>query len=292
MSGRPSELPSLRAAVFCVVGAALLWSSGGLFIKIAPMPALAVAFGRAAVTSIFYLAVLRPKLSQARWTTALAYALCIVTFVLATRLTSAANAIFLQYTGPAYVLLLSPAILGERFRPVDAACIALSLLGMSLFFVGGGRIDQGHAAGNLLGALSGVFFAFTVVFVRRDATRGAGDAMPSITLGNLLAAAMTLPFIATALPAALSGRGIAVLLYLGLVQMGVAYLLFARGVRRVPAAEASLISMLEPVLNPVWVFIGTGERPGPWAIAGGCLVVAAVVLRTLLVKETERAASG
>jgi len=286
------ETAGARAAVLCVAGAAVLWSTGGLFIKVAPMPALAVAFGRAAVTSLFYLAVLRPKLSQARFSTALSYALCIVTFVLATRLTSAANAIFLQYTGPAYVLVLSPFILGERLRSLDLACVALSLAGMSLFFVGGGQIDRGQLTGNLLGAASGVFFALTVIFTRRDATTwGGGDAMPSITLGNLLAAAMTLPFVWTTLPAALSGRGLAVLLYLGVVQVGVAYILFARGVRRVPAAEASLISMLEPVLNPVWVFFGTGERPGPWALLGGGLVVLAVLSRTLLSGDSKAPSS-
>ena len=273
----------MRAAVISVVLAALLWSSGGFFIKVAPMPPMAIAFGRALVAALLYLIVLRPDLRTARWTTALSYAGCILTFVLATRMTTAANAIFLQYTGPAYVLALSPFVLGERFRPIDALCVLLSLAGMSLFFVG--KVDPGHLTGNLLGAVSGVFFALTILFLRRDATRGNGDAMPSTTLGNLIAAAIALPFAATSFPAALTATGIAVLLYLGLVQMGLAYILFARGVRRVPAAEASLISMLEPVLNPVWVLIGTGERPGPWAIAGGTIVVAAVVLRTLLVRD-------
>lgn len=287
MKSAASNAISPRAAVLSVVGAALLWSSGGLFIKIAPMPPLTVAFGRALVAALLYLIVLRPDLKSARWTTAIAYAGCVVTFVLATRMTTAANAIFLQYTGPAYVLALSPFVLGERFRAIDALCVGLSLAGMSLFFVG--KVEEGHALGNALGALSGVFFALTVLFLRRDATRGNGDAIPSTTLGNLIAAAVALPFAVTSLPAALSGTGLAVLLYLGLVQIGLAYFLFARGVRRVPAAEASLISMLEPVLNPVWVLIGTGERPGAWAIAGGAIVVAAVVLRTLLVREPSAA---
>ena len=124
-----------RRAVLLVAAAALLWSSGGLFIKVAPMPGLAVACGRAVVATLFYLAVLRPDLRKARFTTALAYAGCVVTFVTATKLTTAANAIFLQYTGPAYVLLLSPFLLGEPFRPLDGICVVLSLAGMSLFFV-------------------------------------------------------------------------------------------------------------------------------------------------------------
>jgi drug/metabolite transporter (DMT)-like permease len=267
-----------RRAVLLVAGAALLWSSGGLFIKVAPMPGLAVACGRAMVATIFYLSVLRPDLRKARFTTALAYAGCVVTFVAATKLTTAANAIFLQYTGPAYVLLLSPFLLDEPFRPIDGICVALSLAGMSLFFID--KLEAGQLAGNLLATLSGVFFALTVLLIRRDAKTGSGDAIPSTTLGNAIAALGTAPFAADLLH--LSNVGVLVLLYLGVMQLGVSYWMFARGVRRVPAAEASLISMLEPVCNPLWVLLGTGERPGPWSIAGGAIVLGAVALRTLV----------
>ena len=269
----------MKAAVLAVAGAALLWSSGGFFIKIAPMPPLAVACGRSLIAGLFYLAILRPNLRAARWSTAAAYAGCIVTFVTATRLTTAANAIFLQYTGPAYVLLLSPILLDEPFRAIDGFCVLLSLAGMSLFLVG--KMEAGAAAGNALGIASGVFFALAIVLLRREAKAGSGDALPSVALGNLLAAGLTLPWAMLALPQMASLRGLLVLLYLGIIQLGAAYWLFVKGVRKVPAAEASLISMLEPVLNPVWVLIGTGERPGPWAIAGGAVVVASVVIRTL-----------
>src|SRR5438874_1870934 len=264
--------------VLLIAAAALLWSSGGLFIKIAPMPLLEVACGRAIVASVFYLAVLRPDLRNARLATGLAYAGCVVTFVTATRLTTAANAIFLQYTGPAYVLVLSPLLLNEPFERLDAICVALSLGGMALFFVD--KLEAGQLAGNVIATFSGVFFALTVLLIRRDAKSGSGDAIPSMTLGNLLAALGTVPFAGALLH--LSERGALVLLYLGVMQLGVSYWLFARGVRRVPAAEASLISMLEPVCNPLWVLLGTGERPGPWSITGGAIVLGAVALRTLV----------
>ena len=264
--------------VLLIAAAALLWSSGGLFIKIAPMPPLAVACGRAIVASVFYLAVLRPDLRNARLATGLAYAGCVVTFVTATRLTTAANAIFLQYTGPAYVLVLSPLLLNEPFERLDAICVALSLGGMALFFVD--KLEAGQLAGNVIATFSGVFFALTVLLIRRDAKSGSGDAIPSMMLGNLLAALGTVPFAGALLH--LSERGALVLLYLGVMQLGVSYWLFARGVRRVPAAEASLISMLEPVCNPLWVLLGTGERPGPWSITGGAIVLGAVALRTLV----------
>jgi drug/metabolite transporter (DMT)-like permease len=264
----------MRAAILSVAAAALLWSSGGLFIKLAPMPGMAVACGRSLIAGVFYLVLLRPNLRAARWTTAAAYAGCILTFVAATKLTTAANAIFLQYTAPAYVLLLSPWILRERLRAIDLACVLLSLVGMSLFFVD--KVEAGQILGNVLGIVSGVFFAFNIVLLRRD----RGDALPSMTLGNLLAAAVSLPFALRSLPAVATPLGAGTLLYLGIVQLGLAYWLFARGVKLVPAAEASIICMLEPIFNPVWVLLGTGERPGPWAIAGGVVVVAAVALRT------------
>jgi DME family drug/metabolite transporter len=151
-------------------------------------------------------------------------------------------------------------------------------------------VEAGQTLGNALAIASGVFFALAIVLLRRDAKSGSGDALPSTTLGNLIAAAATLPWAVGSAGAMLSGRGAAVLLYLGIVQLGLAYLLFIRGVRRVPAAEASLISMLEPVLNPIWVLIGFGERPGGWAIAGGGIVIAAVVVRTL-VPQPQRAST-
>jgi drug/metabolite transporter, DME family len=264
----------MRAAILSVAAAALLWSSGGLFIKLAPMPAMAVACGRSLIAGVFYLVVLRPNLRAARWSTAAAYAGCIISFVTATKLTTAANAIFLQYTAPAYVLLLSVWILRERLRAIDLFCVLLSLMGMSLFFVD--KVEAGQRWGNVLGIVSGVFFAFNIVFIRRD----QADALPSMTLGNLLAAAVTLPFALRSVPAVATPLGAAVLLYLGVVQLGLAYWLFARGVRLVPAAEASVISMLEPIFNPLWVLLFWGERPGRWALAGGLVVIAAVALRS------------
>jgi drug/metabolite transporter (DMT)-like permease len=283
MSGKPP-----RAAVLSVAAAALLWSSGGLFIKIAPMPALAVACGRAIVTTVFYLLVFRPDLRRARLSTSLVYATTVVTFVASTRLTTAANAIFLQYTGPAWVLALSPWLLDEKFRRIDGICVALSLVGLSFFFVG--KIEPGQFTGNLVAVFSGVFFALTILFIRRDAKGGASDPMPSMTLGNAIAALGTLPFAAGSL-LHVTAQGALVLAYLGVVQLGLSYWLFVRGMRSVPAAEGSLISMLEPVCNPIWVFLGTAERPGPLAILGGAIVLGAVVLRTAAKEPTTEPAA-
>jgi drug/metabolite transporter, DME family len=265
-----------RGALF-IAAAALLWSTGGLAIKLVPLSAVGVVFWRSLVAGVFLLAVFRP--SRARWrhaapSTVVVYALMILTFVSATKMTTAANAIFLQYTGPLYVLALAPFLLKEPFRKADAAAMAVALAGMSLFFVG--RLDPGALAGNLVAVVSGVFFGLTILLLRRDAS---GDAIPSVIAGNLAAAALALPFAWGGL--GLDAKGVLLVLFLGIVQLGISYVLFVKGLGTVPAAEASLLGMLEPMFNPLWAFLGLGERPSSWAALGGAIVLAAVAGRTV-----------
>jgi len=282
----PAPLYPARGRLL-VAAAALLWSSGGLAIKLVPLQAPGVVFWRSFVSAIFLLVVFRP--SRARWrhaapSTVVVYALMILTFVSATKMTTAANAIFLQYTGPLYVLALAPFLLAERFRKADAVAVGVALVGMSLFFVG--RLDPGALAGNLVAVVSGLFFGLTVLLLRRDAS---GDAIPSVIAGNLLAAALALPLARGHL--ALDGRGILLVLFLGIVQMGISYVLFVRGLSVVAAAEASLIGMLEPMFNPLWAFLGLGERPSAWALLGGAIVLVAVAGRTALGARGDKLAS-
>lgn len=261
-----------------IAAAALIWSTGGLAIKLVPLEAIGVVFWRALFATLFFLVVFRPgreRWRRASFPTAIVYALMIVTFVSATKLTTAANAIFLQYTAPIYVLLLAPLVLSEPFRKADAWAIGAAIGGMSLFFVG--RLDGGAFAGNVLGIASGLFFGLTVLLLRRDTSR---DALASVLLGNLLATLLSLPFAWGKL--AVDGKGLALVAYLGIVQMGISYWLFVKGLAHVAAAEASLIGMLEPLFNPVWAFLGLGERPSGWALLGGAIVLVAVALRGLL----------
>ena len=206
-------------------------------------------------------------------------------FVTATKLTTAANAIFLQYTAPLYLLILGAMFLRERPTRLDYATVAIAFGGMCLFFVG--RLEARDATGNLLAAASGVTLAvmFTLLRLPSCTTETRPQAM---LLGNELLVVGLLAVnlgrgawdIFTPGPADLGG-----LAFLGIVQIGLAYLLFGFGVARVGALEASLIGMLEPVLNPLWVFLALGETPGWWAVGGGAIIVVAVAARTII---TER----
>lgn len=267
--------PARRGALL-VLAAALLWSTGGIGVKAISEPPLKVAFFRSFFAAVALLLLLRPK--PPRWTPAflvalLSYAACLTTFVVATKWTTAANAIFLQYSGVVWVMLLSPVVLKEPFRRRDAAAIVVALGGMALFFVG--KFRSG-GAGDAMAILSGAFFAGLVLALRMERDAGAEAA---VTYGNVLACAALFPFVAGDL--SLSAKSAGILVFLGLFQIAGAYVLFVRGLKYVTATQASLFGMLEPIANPIWVFLVLGERPGVYAIAGGAIVLAAIAWRTL-----------
>jgi len=256
--------------------AALFWSLGGLLIKAADWPPLAVAGGRGIVAAVFLFLTnrsLRFTFSRIQLTAAFAYAGCTVLFVTATKLTTAANAILLQYTAPVWVALLGAWFLKERTTRADWLTIVVVLGGMALFFADG--LAFGGLLGNITGVLSGVCFAAMTVALRRQKD---GSPVESIILGNVIAFIIGLPFMfGQSLP---SPTGIAAIVALGVVQLGFSYWLYARAIRQVTALEAVIIPVIEPILNPVWVFLMAGERPSPWALVGGVIVLSAVTLRS------------
>lgn len=266
-----------RRGILLVAGAALLWSTGGLGIKALVDPPLKVAFFRSAIAAVALLAYFRPRLPRLTpgFVAAIAsYAACLITFVVATKWTSAANAIFLQYSGVVWVLLFSPLVVKEPLHTRDAAAIGVAFAGMALFFLG--RFDSPGRAGDAVALLSGVFFAALVLSLRRE--RGTG-AEAAVAWGNVATAAALLPFVASDL--SLTPRSVGVLLFLGVFQLAGAYVLFVRGIDTVTATQASLVGMLEPIANPIWVFLFLGERPGVLSILGGLVVLAAIGWRTV-----------
>jgi len=266
-----------RGGLLLVAGAALLWSTGGIGIKGIPDGPLKVAFYRSAIAAVALALFFRPRRvprSAAFGAALICYAACLVTFVVATKWTTAANAIFLQYGGVVWVLLLSPLLLKEPLVRRDVIAVGVALAGLTLFFLG--DLDTRGRAGDLMGLLSSFFFAGLVLSLR--GVRGAG-AEAAVTYGNVLAAAALLPFVWNDL--ALSAKSAGVLAFLGVFQLAGAYALFVAGIRHVTATEASIVGMLEPIANPIWVLLLLGERPSGAAIAGGAVVLAAIAWRTL-----------
>ncbi|HYV86572.1 MAG TPA: DMT family transporter [Patescibacteria group bacterium] len=276
--------PRLLVAV-----AAVLFSTGGAVIKATTLGGWQVAClrsGIAVVAVLLMLPAARRRPEPASFLVGLSYAATLVLFVLATKMTTAANAIFLQSTAPVYVLLLSPRILGEPARRRDLLFLLLLGSGLALFFVGH-EAPQATAprpvAGNVLGALSGLTWALTLVglrFMGRREARGGPGAATAVVVGNLIACLACLP---RALPFTGAGpRDVAAIAYLGVVQIGVAYVCLTLGLRHVGALPATILLFIEPVLNPIWAFLVHGERIAPLALCGGAIILTATFLKNAL----------
>jgi drug/metabolite transporter, DME family len=266
-----------RRGVLLILIAALLWSTGGLGIKAIDDAPLKITCYRSAIAAVVLFALFRPRVRRITpWFLAavFSYAATLTTFVTATKWTTAANAIFLQYAGVIWVLLFSPLVVKEPLRSRDALAISAAIFGMALFFVH--DFETRGMAGNLMALLSSVFFAALVLSLRRE--RGA-SAEAAVTWGNVLAAVALFPFITSDL--AVTAKSAGVLLFLGVFQIAAAYAFFVNGLKYVTATEASLVGMVEPVANPIWVFLLLGEQPHALAILGGAIVLAAIAWRTL-----------
>ena len=282
MRSRPHISP-----LWLVFAAAVLWSTGGLCIKACSLPAVELAFGRSVLAGLTVALLTYRRGFRLNRVTALAsvlYAGTLLLFVVATKLTTAANAIFLQYTAPLYILLAEPLMFRERLRPRDVAVVGVCLAGMALFFVG--ELRPADLQGNLAALASGLCYAFFVLLLRHPDAAAVNRAS-SVVYGNLLLAAATAPAFFAGAGFALSGRDALILLYLGVVQIGVAYTLFTAGMARgVRSLDAGIVGYVEPILNPIWVFLLLGERPAPWALAGGAIIIAAVACHGLLSAAT------
>lgn len=272
-----------------VLGAAILWSTGGLFIKATHLNPFEVSFGRSFLATIIIIIFTRSEgfgLNRISAITSVLYAALLILFVVATKLTTAANAIFLQYTAPVYVLILEPIFYKEKFRARDFVTVAVCLAGMSLFFVG--KLRPQDVSGNLFALASGACFALFFLLLRHSKARQVNRAASAI-YGNLIVVVLCAPAFFGAMKRGISPEDYTRLAYLGIVQIGFAYLLFtlamARGLR---SLDAGIIGYVEPVLNPIWVFLFLGERPSGWAIIGGAIIIASVIVHMLFEAKAKR----
>lgn len=284
VSGAPQRAAlSARAPRLQVLAAALLFSTGGTAIKASQLGGWEVACFRSGVAFLALLAMLPSARRELSWRgplVGLGYAGALVAYAAANKLTTAANAVFLTSTAPLYILFLAPWLLGERLRRQDLYFMGALAVALGLFFV---ELEPRFETapdpftGNLVGVVAGLFWAFTVLGLRwlgRDERR-PGDVASAVVWGNLIA---FLACLGPALPvAAWDARDVGIILYLGTVQIGLAYVLLISGMRRVPALEASLLILVEPVFNALWAWLVHGEVPSGWALLGAAVLLAATV---------------
>jgi len=237
-----------------------------------------LSFFRCAIAAIVFAVLFRKrvfKVNRLSLFNSLAYSAVLILFVIATKTTTAANAIFLQSTAPIYVLIFEPILTKTKWERINIITIVVCFLGMILFFMG--DLTPGDIEGNIAALLAGVAFAtFFLGMKKNDPQYGES----SIFYGNILVALFCIPFITDM--QGISLQDFAMVSFLGVFQIAFAYALFSFGLKRIIAVEASIISMFEPVLNPIWVFIGYGEVPSFYAIIGGIIIVTAISARTII----------
>ena len=273
-----------KMGMAAVAACALLWSCGGLFIKLVNWHPLAIAGSRSIIAGLFIMVILKkPKFrfTPVQIMTALAHSLTMILFVIATRTTTAANAILLQYTAPVYVTILGWWILGEKPSYHHWLALISILAGLTLFFKD--DLSAGQGLGNIVALGSGITFGLFSIFMRRQKS---GSPLESLFLSNLITAVVGIPFyFSSPLPDMTGWLSIAAL---GFFQTGLSLVFFSYGIKRITALSAMLIAALEPMLNPVWVFLVTGERPGVWSLIGGVIIITAVTLSSILSSKKPR----
>ena len=271
-----------------IVVAVLLWSTGGLFIKMTSLDSFAVNFGRslfAAIAVAIFTYKKGLRLDKFTLLSSFLYAGTLSCFVYATKNTTAANAIFLQYTAPVYILIFAPFILKEKFRFSDLITVVLCIAGMSFFFLepqnSANTLAGNVFAGNIAALFSGLFFGLYFILLRHPKSLRVNPAL-SVFYGNLIIVLIMLPFLVSSPPEQVTSKDFLAILYLGFFQIGIAYILFTKGIAEgVRSLDASIIGFIEPLLNPVWVFLFVGERPSLWAVIGGVIIIAAVISHTI-----------
>ena len=315
------KIEGVPALVLC----ALLWSSGGILIKLVEWNPFAIAAARSLVAGLFislllrrkpFFAVRKNQLSKtgdaatlecgvrrdfekpqktsadravplkennpidARatvnlWLAGICYALTMIFYVLGNKMTTAANTILLEYTSPVYIILFGPLILKEKNKLWDYISVVVVMAGMILFFSEG--LESGNMAGNIIAALSGVSFGFCTMFMRnQDSDRSIN----SFLLAHLITFLVCVPFaFISGFPSALSCAG---LVLLGIFQSGTPSVLYSLGLKKVRALTATFISMIEPLMNPVWVMLFAGEIPSWQCIAGGLMILGCIGIRAVL----------
>ncbi|MBI1388442.1 MAG: EamA family transporter [bacterium] len=281
-------------ARLAALAAVLLFSTGGLAIKLIDLPPLALSGSRSLVAALSLAAYLllykrqplKTGLGRVGWGAVVCYFAMVTAYVTANKLTTAANAIFLQYAMPAWVLIFGALWLGERASWGRVVSVIVSLGGLTLFFLD--NVGTGQRLGDVIAIAAGVFFAGVVLSLRHFRDGGAAWV---VFWGNALTAALLLPGYIAMRPGVFASivnpSSLGALLFLGVFQMAAAYLLYSAALKHLPAVEVAILSLVEPVMNPVWVYLGVGERPSMYALMGGAVILGVVFARAAFPERAE-----
>jgi drug/metabolite transporter, DME family len=293
-----SEEPPVSIARYrlALLAAGLLWSLGGLIIKSLPVSAMGITFYRSLFAALCLIPLLRgktlPKLTDSLIGIGM-YATLLFSYVASTQGTTAANAIFLQYTAPIYAMVFGPWLFREPANRRDLVTLVIAMFGMALLFFG--SFQGGERVPLLLGALSGLMFGFFILWQRRlryahpiavTTTNNLGVAViAGLVLAYNQPADLGLPV--RAVSDAVAFRHLGTLVVMGALQFALPYVLFSYGLRGVGGVEASLLLLVEPLLNPFWVALGVREVPSTSTMAGGAIILGALVLRYVPFRQSK-----
>ena len=274
---------STTSANLILILAASLWSLGGLFIKLVDLTPIAITGTRSlAATCVFLIYLKELKWDWNRYFIigVFSYAAMMLLYVFSIRLTTAANAIFLEFTAPIYVVILSYYLLNERITLFDIVSMVIIFFGMGLFFID--ELTFYGFWGNIMAAIAGVCLGIVTVIIRKEKE----SAFQIVLFGNILTSIVCIPFMFTGLTETVFSDWI-IIFVLGIIQLGIPYILYTMALRYVQAIDAILVSMIEPILNPVWVYLFVGEKIGEWAFVGGVMVLLGSVGRALIKLKIE-----
>jgi drug/metabolite transporter (DMT)-like permease len=262
-----------------IVLGAVFWSFGGVCAKLIPWSGLTISALRGIIAAIvigLYRRSFRFKLTKSTLAAAVALNLTTILFMMANKMTTAANAIVLQYTSPVFIILLSAIFLKEKPKKRDIMAVVGTLFGVSLFFLD--QLKGGNALGNFVAILSGL--AFACVFFSYKLP--GANPMDATFLGNVMSL-LLLPFVF--LDSQLFAHGVTpwlVILFMGVFQLGLGYILFSKGIQHTSATTGSILATIEPILNPIWVFLVVGEQPKPLSLVGGAIVLTTIVIYNVI----------
>ena len=266
-----------------------------MFIKILSLDAFQILFYRSAIAAvtIFIVSSFRKKTLKFEKDLisnlcAVSFAGILILFVTANKLTTSANAIFLQFTAPIYLLFLEPLFLKTKFDKKSLITLVICVAGMVLFFFG--RLEIGNIWGNIIAILAGVSFAFFSLFLKWKKQLHQNDnTINNVIVGNIIIAFFCLPFIYNKL--AITPTETWILLYMGVIQIGISYIIFNEGIKYISATESMIIAMLEAIFNPIWVFIGVGEKPSVYAVIGGLIILFAILFHNFILNRNPKTSS-